>query len=91
MTLDEVERDTYRSQYDGYREIDGVSPESQTETYFKLRTTLRGRRWAGVPVTMESGKRIGNVCKEIVVRMRHPHPCLCESGLPPAEQRGIRA
>ena len=32
---------------------------------------------------MESGKRIGSVCKEIVVRIRHPHPCLCESGFHP--------
>jgi glucose-6-phosphate 1-dehydrogenase len=83
MTVAEVQRDTYRSQYEGFRDIDGVSPESQTETYFKLRTHLRGSRWAGVPVTMESGKRIKDVCKRIIVRLRHPHPCLCEAGVHP--------
>ena len=79
MTAEEIARDTYRSQYDGFREISDVADDSMTETYFKLRTTLRGTRWAGVPVSIESGKRIGDVCKEIVVTFRHPQPCLCES------------
>ncbi len=80
MTREQVTHDTYRSQYEGFRDIDGVSDDSATETYFKLRTHLRGRRWAGVPVTMESGKRIGEVCKRIVVNFKHPHPCMCDSG-----------
>jgi glucose-6-phosphate 1-dehydrogenase len=79
MDAEEIEHGTYRAQYDGFREIDGVSPDSQTETFFQVRTELRGRRWAGVPVTLQSGKRIGQVCKEIVVTFRHPHPCLCDN------------
>ena len=39
---------------------------------------MSGPRWAGVPVTMESGKRMGEARKRIVVTFRHPHPCLCE-------------
>ena len=81
LTREQISRDSYRAQYEGFREIEGVSPESVTESYFKLRTTLRSSRWAGVPVTMESGKRMGKVCKEIVVTLRHPHPCMCDGNL----------
>ena len=80
LSKEDVAQDTYRAQYAGYRDIEGVDPESETETYFKVRTTLRGNRWAGVPVSIESGKRIGEACKEIVVTLRHPHPCLCVPG-----------
>jgi glucose-6-phosphate 1-dehydrogenase len=78
MTAGEVARDTFRAQHAGFRDILGVSPDSDTETYFKIRTTLGGQRWAGVPVTMESGKRMGEACKRIVVRFKHPSKCLCE-------------
>jgi glucose-6-phosphate 1-dehydrogenase len=81
LTAHEVARDTYRAQYDGFREIPGVAPDSETETYFKLRTTMTGSRWAGVPVTFESGKRIGSEpLKRIVVTFRHRSPCLCGEG-----------
>jgi glucose-6-phosphate 1-dehydrogenase len=78
MTAGEVAENTFRAQYAGYLSVPGVAPNSHTETYFKLRTTMQGERWAGVPVTMESGKRMGAACKEIVVTFRHPANCLCE-------------
>ncbi len=78
MTPGEVATDTFRAQYEGYRDIDGVAPDSMTETYFKLLTRMNGPRWAGVPVTMESGKRMGPACKRIVVTFRQPQRCLCE-------------
>ncbi len=81
MTAGEVSRDTFRAQHEGFREIVGVAPDSDTETYFKIRTVLAGPRWAGVPVMMESGKRMGPACKRIVVHFRHPHPCLCDQGM----------
>jgi len=83
LTAEDVARDTYRAAYRGYREIEGVAPDSDTETYFKLRTVLDGRRWAGVPVTMEGGKRIGTAPrKEIVVTFRQPPQCMCSLGQP---------
>lgn len=80
LSPQEVARESYRSQYEGYRDIDGVAADSQTETFFRLRARLAGPRWAGVPVTMESGKRIDGVCKQIVVNFLHPHPCMCAPG-----------
>ena len=80
LTLDEVAHRTYRAQYLGFRSIEGVSPDSETETFFSVQTELHGTRWAGVPVTFESGKRMGTVCKQIAVTFKHPHPCMCSSG-----------
>ncbi|MBA4370371.1 MAG: hypothetical protein C0418_02195 [Coriobacteriaceae bacterium] len=77
MSAEGVARDTYRAQYEGYRAIAGVAPDSGTETYFKVRLRLGAARWGGVPITIEAGKRMGPVRKEIVVNFRHPHPCLC--------------
>jgi glucose-6-phosphate 1-dehydrogenase len=73
----EMKAQTFRAQYDGYRAISGVAPNSETETYFKIRATLNSQKWKGVPIIMESGKRLGDPLKEIVVTFKHPTPCLC--------------
>jgi 6-phosphogluconate dehydrogenase len=73
----EVAQDTFRAQYDGYRDIEGVAPDSDTDTYFKIKTVLQSPRWRSVPITLEGGKRISDGNKEIVVNFRHPQPCLC--------------
>jgi 6-phosphogluconate dehydrogenase len=78
MTAGEVADSTFRAQVDGFREIPGVSADSLTESYFQLRTRMTGPRWAGVGVTMEAGKWMGEACKRIVVTFRHPEKCLCE-------------
>lgn len=36
MTRKEVEKSTYRAQYDRYKDVEGVSKDSRTETYFKI-------------------------------------------------------
>ncbi|MEY4747442.1 MAG: hypothetical protein RLZZ416_491 [Candidatus Parcubacteria bacterium] len=71
---------TFRAQYAGYRAIAGVRNDSDTETYFKVRATLAHQKWIGVPIIMESGKRLGEPLKEIVVTFKHPTPCLCPPG-----------
>jgi len=76
-----IRTNTFRAQYEGYKEIKGVQPGSQTETYYGLRTSLKNPRWAGVPIYMDSGKRMGQARKEIVLTFRHPKKCLlCETG-----------
>jgi glucose-6-phosphate 1-dehydrogenase len=79
LTPGEIAGQTFRAQHEGFRDIAGVSVDSQTETYFKLLTRLHGPRWAGVPVTMESGKRMGPACKRIVVTLRKPEACMCDA------------
>ncbi len=74
---EDAKNHSYRAQYEGYREIKGVNPKSDTETYFKMLAYLGGTRFKDVPVIMESGKRMKEQIKEVVVTFRHPTPCLC--------------
>ncbi len=61
---------SFRGQYEGYRAVKGITVESETETYFRLTGFLTGDRWSGVPIVMESGKRMGPPLKEIEVVLR---------------------
>jgi glucose-6-phosphate 1-dehydrogenase len=47
-----------RGQYDGYRKIDGVAPDSTTETYAAMRLMIDNWRWSGVPWFIRTGKRL---------------------------------
>lgn len=71
---------TFRAQYESFTKEEGVLKESRTETYFKSEAVLHHPRWKGVRITLEGGKATGERKKEIVVRFKHPHPCLCPPG-----------
>ena len=76
-----VRKETYRSQYLNYKDIQGVAQNSETETYFALKTELLHPRWSGISIYMEAGKRMGESCKEIILTLKHPNACLlCEQG-----------
>ncbi|MFL6136110.1 MAG: glucose-6-phosphate dehydrogenase [Nocardioidaceae bacterium] len=47
-----------RGQYDGYHDIDGVSPSSATETYAALTLRIDNWRWLGVPFHIRTGKKL---------------------------------
>jgi len=58
----------------GYREEDGVAPDSRTETYAALRLRISNWRWAGVPFYLRTGKRLASKSSEIVIQFRAvPH------------------
>ncbi len=58
----------------GYREEDGVSPDSQTETFVALRLFLDNWRWQGVPFYLRTGKRLARQASEIAIQFRSvPH------------------
>ena len=77
----EIKQQSYRAQYGGYQKIDGVRPGSTTETYFKITARLNHPRWRGVPFILESGKRLTESRKEIIVTFKHPQPCFCPPGM----------
>lgn len=79
-SADEIKKFSFRAQYLGYRKIEGVARDSNTETYFKVRAFLSSLRWQGTPIILESGKRLKERRKEIVVYLKHPIPCLCPKG-----------
>ncbi len=58
----------------GYREEDGVSPQSQTETFVALRLFIDNWRWQGVPFYLRTGKRLTRQASEISIQFRGvPH------------------
>jgi glucose-6-phosphate 1-dehydrogenase len=61
-----------RGQYDGYRSIDGVAPDSTTETYAALRLEIESWRWAGVPFLIRTGKRLPVTQTELRLVFKHP-------------------
>ena len=61
-----------RGQYDGYRGIDGVAPESTTETYAALRLDIENWRWEGVPIFIRTGKRLAATQTELRLVFRQP-------------------
>jgi glucose-6-phosphate 1-dehydrogenase len=72
-----IKKQTKRGQYEGYLEVDGVKADSQTETYFRLETSIDNKRWKGVPFILESGKSLAESKAEVVVTFKHKDPCLC--------------
>jgi glucose-6-phosphate 1-dehydrogenase len=61
-----------RGQYDGYRDIEGVAPDSQTETYAALRLEIDNWRWSGVPFFIRTGKRLPATQTEVRLVFKHP-------------------
>jgi glucose-6-phosphate 1-dehydrogenase len=61
-----------RGQYDGYRSIKGVKPDSQTETFVALRLEIDNWRWAGVPFFLRAGKALPVRATEIRVIFKRP-------------------
>jgi glucose-6-phosphate 1-dehydrogenase len=61
-----------RGQYDGYRKIDGVAPDSITETYAALRLDIENWRWSGVPFFLRTGKRLPITCTELRLVFKNP-------------------
>ena len=60
-----------RGQYDGYLAIDGVAPDSTTETYTALRLDIDNWRWAGVPFFIRAGKRLPMTQTEVRLVFKH--------------------
>jgi glucose-6-phosphate 1-dehydrogenase len=65
-----VDPDTaIRGQYRGYREVEGVARNSETETFVALELEIENWRWAGVPVLIRAGKLLPATGTEVVVRL----------------------
>jgi glucose-6-phosphate 1-dehydrogenase len=58
----------------GYREEEGVDPDSKTETYVALRLKVENWRWNGVPFFLRTGKRLPRRVTEVAVSFKRvPH------------------
>jgi glucose-6-phosphate 1-dehydrogenase len=58
----------------GYRDEDGVAPDSRVETFAALALFVDNWRWQGVPFYLRTGKRLRRQVSEIVIHFRRvPH------------------
>jgi glucose-6-phosphate 1-dehydrogenase len=68
----------------GYRQEQGVSPTSRTETFVAAKLLIDNWRWAGVPFYLRTGKRLAKRSTEIVIQFRRaPHMVFRERNLEP--------
>ena len=59
-----------RGQFAGYTSLDGVAPDSDTETFIALKVGLDNWRWAGVPFYLRTGKRMAEGARIISIAFR---------------------
>src|SRR5438128_5862589 len=61
-----------RGQYRGYRQEEGVAPDSQVETFAAVRLFIDSWRWADVPFHIRAGKYLPLTATEILVELKSP-------------------
>src|SRR5215813_4734218 len=65
-------RNVVRGQFRGYRDEDGVAPNSQVETFAALQLEIDSWRWKGVPFYIRAGKSLPVTCTEVLVQLHQP-------------------
>jgi len=78
-----LRKNTLRAQYvssqiegetlKGYREEEGVNPESTTETYAAIKFFVDNWRWKDVPFYVRTAKRMPTKVTEVVIHFKTPH------------------
>ncbi|MCW5890764.1 MAG: glucose-6-phosphate dehydrogenase [bacterium] len=61
-----------RGQHEGYCSLDGVDPDSQTETFIALRCEIDNWRWAGVPFYLRTGKHMAEGARIVSIAFLEP-------------------
>jgi len=59
-------------QYNGYVNEDGVSPDTLTETYAALKTSINNDRWRGTNIYLRTGKMLSSRYAQVVYEFRKP-------------------
>jgi glucose-6-phosphate 1-dehydrogenase len=59
-------------QFDGYRNIDGIDPHSQRDTYVVARLWIDTDRWRDVPFYLRTGKRLAQSAQRVSLILRDP-------------------
>ncbi|MDZ8035416.1 MAG: glucose-6-phosphate dehydrogenase [Nostoc sp. DedQUE08] len=61
-----------RGQFCNYRNEEGVSPDSQVETFVAVRLFINTWRWSGVPIYIRAGKKLPVKTTEVMVKFKCP-------------------
>jgi glucose-6-phosphate 1-dehydrogenase len=78
-------RDIVRGQYEGYRDEEGIPPDSDTETFVAVEAYVDNWRWAEVPFFLRTGKRLAQSAHLLTLafkqppRRMFPHDCRYEA------------
>jgi glucose-6-phosphate 1-dehydrogenase len=59
-------------QFDGYRDVPGVDPHSNTDTFVAARLWIDTDRWRGVPFYLRTGKRLATSAQRVSLILREP-------------------
>ncbi len=70
LDLNEVANYCVRGQYRGYRQENGVAPDSQQATYAAMRFQIDNWRWMGVPFYMRAGKALAERLTEVNIHFK---------------------
>ena len=80
-----------RGQYDGFREVKDVAPDSTTETFAAVELEIDNWRWSGVPLFIRAGKNLPVKASEVsVVFKRPPRLGIGNGKLPEPNQLTVR-
>ncbi|WP_329480244.1 glucose-6-phosphate dehydrogenase [Kribbella sp. NBC_01484] len=72
--------DVVRGQYSGYRNEDGVAPDSDTETFIALKVEIDNWRWAEVPFYLRTGKRMAEGMRIISIAFKEAPKTMFPTG-----------
>ncbi len=61
-----------RGQYEGFREVKDVAPDSSTETFAAVELEIDNWRWGGVPFFIRAGKQMPVKVSEVTAVFRRP-------------------
>jgi len=62
----------FRGQYEGYLDVPGVKPGSDTETFAAFRLDIDSPRWSGVPFFLRAGKALAGTVTEMTIEFKSP-------------------
>jgi glucose-6-phosphate 1-dehydrogenase len=72
----DIRTDVVRAQYRGYRNEEGVSPDSRTPTYVAMKVMIDNWRWQGVPFYLRTGKHLARKRTCVSVHFQSVPLCL---------------
>jgi glucose-6-phosphate 1-dehydrogenase len=61
-----------RGQYEGFRDVKDVAPDSSTETFAAVELEVDNWRWSGVPFFIRTGKRMPAKATEVSIVFKRP-------------------
>jgi glucose-6-phosphate 1-dehydrogenase len=59
-------------QFDGYRKVPGVAPDSRRDTFVAAQLWIDNPRWRGVPFYLRTGKRLAAAKQQVSLVLREP-------------------